>query len=147
MKLPPALEPTLLEPPIVGSCPAVCCFNRTCGERTQRGMAPLWIDGTLTADNYQVGCYRYEYLVADVRRATGLTEPPSSADALYEVLMERLAMSEPAAPTPVELQHTDPEALALREKVMKLRDAARQRRDAATKAAYDAVHPQQELGV
>lgn len=147
MKLPPALEATLLEPHIASICPRTCCFNRTCPERVQRGMAQLWIAGTLTTSNYRTGCYRFEFLVRDVTRATGLVDPPADADALYEVLMERLAMSEVEAPPPVEAQHTDPDAIALREKIMNLRDAARHRRDATTKAAYDATHPQQELGV
>lgn len=147
MKLPPALEATLLEPHIASICPRTCCFNRTCPERAQRGIAPLWIAGTLTPANYRTDCYRFEFLVRDVTRATGLVEPPADADGLYEVLMERLAMSEPELPLPVEAQRIDPDAIALREKIMNLRDADRHRRDAATKAAYDATHPQQELGV
>lgn len=147
MKLPTALEATLLEPHIVASCPSTCCFNRTCPARVQQGMEKLWLDGTLTATNYRTGCYRFQYLARDVTRATGLADPPADADALYELLMERLAMSEPEPPTPKEVQGTDPWALEMREKVMQLRDGARQRREAETKAAYDASHPQQELGV
>lgn len=147
MKLPPALEGTLLEPHIVAHCPSTCCFNRTCPERVQAGMEKLWIDGTITPATYRVACYRFQYLAQDVTKATGLVETPTDADALYEVLIERLAFQDPPPPEPKELQHTDPDAVALREKIMALRDADRHRREAATKAAYDATHPQQELGV
>lgn len=61
--------------------------------------------------------------------------------------MERLAIAEPQEPAPIEAQHTDPFAIELREKVMKLRDRARHRTEAETKASYDATHPQTELGV
>lgn len=148
MKLPPALEATLLEPHVVAHCPSTCCFNRTCPERVQRAMEKLWIDGTITPATYRVACYRYQYLAEDVRKATGgLLEMPDTADALYEVLIERLAMQDPAPPVPKEAQHTDPDAIALREKVMRLRDADRARREVAAKAEYDAAHPQHELGV
>lgn len=147
MKCPPALEVTLLEPRIVSRCPAVCCFNGTCPERVQAAAEQLWMDGSLTPQNYRTACYRFPYLAEAFTGYTGLIDLPTSAEGVREVLIERLAIVEPAD-VPVRLAaQSDAEALALQEKVLKLRDAARQRRDAATKAAFDAAHPQQELGV
>jgi hypothetical protein len=149
MKLPPALEATLLEPHVVAHCPSTCCFNRTCPERVQSAMEKLWIDGTITASNYRTTCYRFQYLAQDVAKVAGLVEPFPDADAewLYELLTERMAFSEPDPPTPKEVQATDPWALEMREKVMKLRDTDRHRREEKAKAEYDATHPQTELGV
>lgn len=145
--MPPSLEATLLEPAPISACPRVCAFNGSCPTRVQRAAEKLWVVGTLTPENFRTACYRYPHL-ADLWTAyTGRVDVPIDADGVREVLVERLAIEDPPAPTPREAAATDPEALALQERFMRARDRARQARDAETQAAHDAAHPQQELGV
>lgn len=145
MKLPAMLERTLVEPRIEALCPTVCPFNRTCPRWVQQGVEKLWTDGTLTGANFRTACFAYGNMTEDLKKSTGLAEPPADAQALYEFLLERVAIEEPAPTVPASI--ADDQTRELQEHFLKLRDRERQRRDAATKAAYDASHPQQELGV
>jgi hypothetical protein len=147
VKLAPSLEAALLDEPMTPVCPSACCFNGTCPTRVQQAAARLWGSGILTPSNYQVGCYRFEHLAKAWRDSTGRADPPATAEELREVLLERLALEDVPPPPPRVAAVTDPEAIALRQKFEHARDAARRRRDVATKATWDRVHPQQELGV
>lgn len=145
--MPPSLEAALLDEPIAGVCPSVCPFNGTCPPPVQRAAEKLWMAGMLTPANFRDACYRYPHLVELWTQTTGRVDAPETAEHLREVLLERLAIEDAPARPPRVAAATDPDAIALTEKFERARNAARQRRDAETKAAHDAAHPQQELGV
>ena len=146
MKLPPSLEATLLEPPVTSACPSICPFNGTCPAPVQRAAEKLWMAGLLTPQNFTLACYRFPHLKELWTSYTGRVEAPTSAEELREVLTERVALQDIAdAESTAPVDNT--ELMAIQERVLKYRDRARQRREAETKAAYDAAHPQQELGV
>lgn len=144
MKIPSSLEAALLDEPIAGICPSTCCFNGTCPPPVQRAAEKLWMAGLLTATTYQTACYRFPHLKELWTSCTGRVDAPASAEELREVLLERLAIEDQA---PAASAEDNTELLAIQERVLKYRDRARQRKEAETKAAHDAAHPQQELGV
>lgn len=145
--MPPSLEAALLDEPIAGACPHVCPFNGTCPPPVQRAAEKLWMSGVLTPTNFRAACYRYPHLLELWTATTGRVDAPETAEHLREVLLERLAIEDAPAPPPRVAAATDPDAIALTEKFERARNAARQRRDAETRAAQDAAQPQQELGV
>ena len=63
-------------------CPATCCFNRHCPERTQAGVSGAFRSGKMKEPT---DCGFFDMLATEIRKLFGV-EPPSSSDELLQLL-------------------------------------------------------------